>query len=45
MNRIRPNKVRTLDINKFNSIRIAENTIEWVTGQDLCPDCLYENSY
>ena len=33
-----------LDINKFNSVRISGNTVEWSTGQDLCPDCLWENS-
>ncbi|MFH1051690.1 MAG: DUF2442 domain-containing protein [bacterium] len=32
------------DINKFRSVRISGNTVEWSTGQDLCPDCLYENS-
>jgi hypothetical protein len=31
--------------NKFNSVRISGNTIEWTSGQDLCPDCLYDNSY
>jgi len=33
-----------LDIKKFNSVRVSGNTIEWATGQDLCPDCLYDNS-
>ena len=32
------------DINKFRSVRISGNTIEWSSGQDLCPDCIYENS-
>ena len=34
-----------LDINKFNSVRISGSTIEWASGQDICPDCLYDNSY
>ncbi|MEI6090855.1 MAG: DUF2442 domain-containing protein [bacterium] len=33
-----------LEISKFNSVRIAGNTIEWTSGQDLCPDCIYDNS-
>jgi hypothetical protein len=34
-----------LDYNKFNSVRVAGNTIEWATGQDICPDCLIDNSF
>ncbi len=34
-----------LDVNKFNSVRIAGNTVEWPSGQDLCPDCIFDNSY
>jgi hypothetical protein len=34
-----------LNINVFNSVRISGNTVEWATGQDLCPDCLYDNSF
>ncbi len=33
-----------LDKNKFNSVRIAGNTVEWPSGQDICPDCLFDNS-
>lgn len=33
-----------LDINKFRTVRISGNTVEWADGQDLCPDCLFENS-
>lgn len=33
-----------LDIDKFNSVRIAGNSVEWFGGQDICPDCLYNNS-
>jgi len=33
-----------LEISKFNSVRIAGNTIEWASGQDLCPDCIFDNS-
>ena len=25
----------------FNTVRISENTVEWITGQDVCPDDLY----
>ena len=34
-----------LDVNKFNSVRISGNTVEWASGQDICPDCLLENSF
>ena len=34
-----------LDINVFNTVRVSGNTVEWAGGQDLCPDCLYENSF
>jgi hypothetical protein len=34
-----------LDTNKFNTVRVVSNTLEWATGQDLCPDCLYDNSF
>ncbi len=27
--------------NIFNTVRISENTVEWITGQDVCPDDLY----
>ncbi len=25
----------------FNTVRISGNTIEWIHGQDVCPDDLY----
>lgn len=28
----------------FDSVHIAGLSIEWVTGQDICPDELYFNS-
>lgn len=28
----------------FNAVRIAGLSIEWPDGQDICPDCLYEQS-
>ena len=28
----------------FNSVRIAGISIEWVNGQDICPDALYYDS-
>jgi hypothetical protein len=34
-----------LDINRFKKVRILGNTVEWASGQDLCPDCLYDNSF
>lgn len=34
-----------LDIDKFKSVRVSGNTVEWASGQDLCPDCLYENGF
>jgi hypothetical protein len=33
-----------LQIDKFNSVRISGNSVEWPSGQDICPDCLYDNS-
>ncbi|MCX6153591.1 MAG: DUF2442 domain-containing protein [Candidatus Kapabacteria bacterium] len=33
-----------LDLEKFYSVRVSGNTIEWAGGQDICPDCLYDNS-
>ncbi len=33
-----------LDEQKFNTVRISGNTVEWASGQDLCPDCIYDNS-
>ena len=35
---------KLLNKKKFNSVRISGNTVEWSGGQDLCPDCLYDNS-
>jgi hypothetical protein len=34
-----------LNERKFQSVRISGNTVEWVSGQDLCPDTLYLNSH
>ena len=28
----------------FNAVRIAGLSVEWRNGQDLCPNCLYEDS-
>jgi hypothetical protein len=25
----------------FKSVRVADATIEWANGADLCPDCVY----
>ncbi|GHU77530.1 hypothetical protein AGMMS49992_25690 [Clostridia bacterium] len=33
-----------VDIELFNTIHVAEYTLEWKNGQDLAPDCLYANS-
>ncbi len=33
-----------LEQKKFASVRIAGHTIAWASGQDICPDCLYDNS-
>lgn len=27
--------------NIFNTVRISGNTVEWINGQDVCPDDLY----
>ena len=29
------------DKNIFNTVKIAGNTVEWIHGQDICPDDLY----
>ena len=29
------------DKNIFNTVKIFGNTVEWVNGQDICPDDLY----
>lgn len=28
----------------FRAVRVAGLSIEWPDGQDICPDCLYEQS-
>lgn len=28
----------------FKTVHIAGLTVEWANGQDICPDCLYNNS-
>jgi hypothetical protein len=28
----------------FKSVRIAGLSVEWPEGQDICPDCLYNDS-
>lgn len=33
-----------LDPNYFNAVRIDGGSVEWPDEQDICPDCLYENS-
>lgn len=27
--------------NIFDTVRISGNTVEWINGQDICPDDLY----
>lgn len=27
--------------NIFNTVKISGNTVEWINGQDICPDDLY----
>lgn len=29
------------DKDLFRTVRIAGNTVEWINGQDICPDDLY----
>lgn len=29
------------DKNIFNTVKISGNTVEWINGQDICPDDLY----
>ena len=28
----------------FSTVKVRDITLEWITGQDLCPDELYYNS-
>ena len=28
----------------FKTVKVADITIEWATGEDICPDELYNNS-
>jgi len=28
----------------FNTVRVGGLSVEWITGQDICPDELYYNS-
>ena len=28
----------------FDTVKVSDITLEWVTGQDICPDELYNNS-
>jgi hypothetical protein len=30
--------------NLFNTVKVSDITLEWATGEDLCPDELYYNS-
>ena len=32
------------DIRLFKSVDVVDGEIEWVTGQDFCPNSLYERS-
>ena len=32
------------DTSVFNQVMIAGLSVEWPDGQDICPDCLYEDS-
>ena len=28
----------------FNSVKVSDITLEWVTGEDICPEEIYHNS-
>ncbi len=28
----------------FNTVKVKDITLEWASGEDICPDELYENS-
>jgi Protein of unknown function (DUF2442) len=32
------------NISVFNTVKVSDITLEWITGQDICPDDLYYNS-
>ena len=33
-----------LDTDYFNTVRVGGGSVEWPNEQDICPDCLYEDS-
>ena len=33
-----------LDMDYFRKVRIGGGSVEWPDEQDICPDCLYEDS-
>ncbi len=33
-----------IDADYFNTVRIGGGSVEWPNEQDICPDCLYEES-
>lgn len=33
-----------LDMDYFKKVRIGGGSVEWPDEQDICPDCLYEDS-
>lgn len=32
------------DVSLFNSVKPSLGSIQWLNGQDLCPDALYQDS-
>ena len=41
---VNPWFLKLKDIQKFNTVHIAGLSIEWADGQDISPDCLYDDS-
>ena len=38
----RPRWRELKDISLFNTVKVWEGTVQWIHGQDICPQWLYE---
>jgi len=34
-----------VDLRLFKAVSVSDGEIEWISGQDFCPNTLYEESY
>lgn len=40
----RPHWRELKDVSLFNTVKVWEGTVQWIHGQDICPDWLYEEA-